>query len=128
MLNIIISTTSVASFFLLILILNISNPVNAGPIGILFVFTLAYVSLSGFVALFLYAISRLLSHLSLFFISRVPYRALEMGRAYYYSTIIAAAPIMLIGMQSVGSVGFYEILLVIIFVLIGCLYITKKLR
>jgi len=33
---------------------------------------------------------------------------------------------MLIGMQSVGGIGVYELGLVVLFVAIGCVYIAKR--
>jgi hypothetical protein len=48
-------------------------------------------------------------------------------RAYYFSTVLAAAPVMLVGLQSVGSIGIYELILVILFEVIGCLYIAKRI-
>jgi len=41
--------------------------------------------------------------------------------------VLAAAPIMLIGLQSVGSIGLYEFILVLLFTVIGlCLYHEKN--
>jgi len=128
MLKIIISITSIISFILLIILLNITTPVSAGPFGILAIFIFAYLSLVGLITYFLYYISKLFAHLFIFFVYRKPLETLSLKRAYYYSTIIAAAPIMIMGLQSVGSVGFYELLLVTIFVIIGCLYISKRIN
>lgn len=55
------------------------------------------------------------------------FQPLTYKRAYYFSTVIAAAPVMLIGLQSVGSIGIYEILLVALFTVVGCIYISKRL-
>lgn len=59
---------------------------------------------------------------------RKPLRPMLFRRAYYFSTVLAAAPVMLIGLQSVQSVGFYEILLVVIFELVACIYISRRMR
>lgn len=58
---------------------------------------------------------------------RRPMRPMPFRRAYYFSTILAAAPVMLIGLQSVGAIGIYEFILVIIFEVIGCVYIAKRI-
>jgi hypothetical protein len=58
---------------------------------------------------------------------RRPMKTLSFRRSYYYSTILAAAPVMLIGLQSVGSVGVYEVILILVFVVIGCVYVTKRI-
>jgi hypothetical protein len=74
----------------------------------------------------MYWTGRLVAHLSKVFVPRKPISSLSFKRSYYFSTVIAAVPIMLIGLQSVGAVGFYEIALVVIFAIIGCLYISKR--
>ena len=128
MLRIIISTTTVASLCLLAVLLNITTPATAGPFGILVIFVFAYLSLLGVVTYFLYGISYVVAHLSTLFVVRRPFEVLTLKRSYYYSTVVAAAPIMLIGLQSVGTVGIYEFLLISIFVIIGCLYVSKRIR
>ena len=128
MLKIIISIITVVSFCLLAILLNTTTPVIAGPFGILAIFIFAYFALIGIVSYFIYGMSSVISHLSIAFISKKPFEALSFKRSYYYSTIVAAAPIMLIGLQSVGNVGFYEYLLILIFIIIGCLYISKRIN
>jgi hypothetical protein len=41
--------------------------------------------------------------------------------------MISAAPVILIGLGSVGAVGGYEILLVILFLVVGCFYVSKRI-
>jgi hypothetical protein len=128
MLRIIIPITTVASLCLLTVLLNVTTPATAGPFGILVIFVFAYLSLLGVVTYFLYWISYVIARFSTLFIARRPFEVLTFKRSYYYSTIVTAAPIMLIGLQSVGTVGIYEFLLVSIFVIIGCLYVSKRIR
>ena len=128
MLKIIILIITVSSLCLLGILLITTTPATAGPFGLLAVFILAYLSLIGVVALLLTGFSRIIAYLATVMISRKPFEVLTLKRAYYYSTIIAAAPIMLIGLQSVGSVGLYEYLLMVIFIVIGCLYISKRIN
>jgi len=126
MLKKIIPIITILSLCSLIVLLNVTNPVLAGPFGILAIFIFSYLLSLGVITYFLYWASRVIRHLSIFFILKKPLPELSFKRAYYYSTILAAAPIMLIGLQSVGSVGLYEFILVAIFVIIGCLYISKR--
>ena len=128
MLNKIVPITTLVSLCLLALLLNITTPSTVGPFGILAVFILAYLSSLGVMTYFLYFMSRIISHLSAAFAVRKPMARLPFHRAYYYSTVIGAAPILFVGLQSVGQISFYEVLLVVIFVLIGCLYIAKRIR
>jgi hypothetical membrane protein len=59
---------------------------------------------------------------------RKPLRKMEFRRAYYFSTVLAAAPVMLIGLQSVQSIGVYEVILVLIFEVVACLYVSRRMR
>lgn len=113
---------------LLVLLLNTTTPVSAGPFGILMLFLCAYLFSLGVVTFLLTASSRLITHLSIVFTVKRPLERLSFKRSYYYATVIAAAPVMLIGLQSVGSIGINEFLLILLFVIIGCLYITKRIR
>ena len=123
-----IALTALASLCLLVFILDTTTPLTAGPLGILVVFVLAYVLSVMVIAYFIYWISILANRISSVLISRKPFEILELRKSYYYSSVISAAPVMLIGLQSVGSVGFYEIFLVSLFVIIGCLYISKRVN
>ncbi len=123
-----IAAVTVIGIIVLAILLNSTTPATAGPFGILVIFICAYLSSLGVVTYFLYAMSRLIAHLSVSFTVKKPLTALSFRSAYYYSTILAAAPIMLIGLQSVGSIGVYGFILVLLFVVIGCLYITKRIQ
>jgi hypothetical protein len=126
MLKIIVSVITFVSLCLLLLLLNITTPATAGPFGILAIFILAYMSSFGLVAFFLYFISRIFSYLSKIFMTVKPFKTLTFKRTCLFSSVIAAAPIMLVGLRSVGEMGFYEYLLVLFFTVIGCLYISKR--
>jgi len=128
MLKKIVVTITIVSLCLLVVLLNSTAPTSVGPLGILAVFILGYMSSLGVMTYFLYMLSRLVAHLSSAFTVKRPMQAMQFRHAYYYSTVIAAAPIMLIGLQSVGATSVYEFILVLIFVVIGCVYITKRVR
>jgi len=118
---------TLVSLCLLTILLNTTAPATAGPFGILAIFIFAYLASLGMTTYFLYGASRVTSHLAAAFTVKRPLRALVFKRAYYYSTVLAAAPIMLIGLQSVGSIGLYEFILVLLFTVIGCVYISKRI-
>ncbi|OIP85700.1 hypothetical protein COV88_03950 [Candidatus Saccharibacteria bacterium CG11_big_fil_rev_8_21_14_0_20_41_19] len=126
MLKIVISVLSGISLCFLAVLLNVTTPATAGPLGILSIFVFAYLLSLGVVTFFIYWSRRLVSRLSAGLISKKPIEPMTFRTSYYYSTIVAAVPILLIGLQSVGSIGIYEVILVIIFVAIGCLYISKR--
>ncbi len=128
MLQRIVAITTITSLCLLILLVNVTVPTTIGPFGILAVFIFGYLSSLGVMTYFLYSFSRLVAHLGTAFTVKQPLRPMPFRHAYYYSTIIAAAPVMLIGLQSVGGIAIYEVILVVLFVVIGCVYITKRIR
>lgn len=129
MLKRIITITSLASLCLLVIFLNTTAPSTANPFEILLIFIFAYISSLGVVTYFIFGVSYLLSYLlSLFGISKKTYNKLTFSNSYYYATIIALAPILLMGMQSVGVVNVYGLLLVLLFIFIGCLYVSKKIH
>jgi hypothetical protein len=127
MLRIAVSVVTVISLCLLLILLNYTAPISNGPFGILAVFACIYVSLFGILSFFIYLLSILCSRLATIFHTRKPFTSLCFIHACFYASIIAGAPILIIGLQSVGSIGFYEFVLILFFVSIGCLYISKKI-
>jgi hypothetical protein len=127
MLKIIVSLVTAISAFALIILLNLTTPSSAGPLGILAVFLFSYLLLVGFFTYVLRWGSQIATYLSVVFRARRPLPTLSFKRSYYYSTIFAAAPIMLVGLQSVGRIGIYEYFLVLIFITVGVLYISKRI-
>ena len=127
MLQRVIAIITIASLCLLTLMLVTTTPASAGPFGLLLIFITAYLTCLGLISFFLYGISRVIVYASAGFTMRRPAQVLPFRRSYYYSTVLAAAPVMLVGLQSVGAVGIYEFLLVVLFEVIGCIYITKRL-
>lgn len=124
----ILATLSLASLCALSLMLTFTSPATAGPFGLLVIFVSAYLTFLGLISFFLFGINRLILLVSTGMTVRKPLRAMEFKRAYYYSTVLAAAPVMLIGLQSVQAIGMYEVILVIIFEVVACLYVSKRMK
>ena len=124
----VIATISVASLCVLTLMLTLTSPSTTGPFGLLVLFISAYLSFVGLISFFLFGINRLIVMVSSGMTLRKPLRPMEFKRAYYFSTVLAAAPVMLIGLQSVQSVGAYEVILVIVFEIVACVYISRRMR
>jgi hypothetical protein len=110
----------------LIILLQTTTPATIGPLGILIVFILMYVSVLCVLTFLLYVSSGVVGRLSSSVALKRPLQRLSLGKSYYFSSVIALAPVMLIGMQSVGEVSFYEVMLIILFVAISCVYIAKR--
>ena len=47
-------------------------------------------------------------------------------KLYYYASIIGLIPVILLGMQSIGGVTAWDILLLALFLGLGCFYIHKR--
>lgn len=124
----IIATISLASLIVLSLMLTFTSPATAGPFGLLVIFITAYLTFVGLISFFLFGINRLIIMVSSGMTVRKPLHKMEFRRAYYFSTVLAAAPVMLIGLQSVQSIGIYEVVLVIIFEVVACLYVNRRMR
>lgn len=115
-----------AASMLLIILLQTTTPTTIGPLGILIVFILMYVSVLCALTFLVFAASRLVVRVSSSFGARRPLGQISFVKSYYYSSVLALAPVMLVGMQSVGVVGVYEVLLIVVFTLISCIYIAKR--
>ena len=111
---------------LLSVLLQTTAPATIGPLGILIIFVLMYVSAVGMLTFLLVIINRLLARATVYASVKRPMQLLTLRKAYYFASVIALAPVMFIGMQSVGAVSIYEVLLVLVFVAISCIYIAKR--
>ncbi len=127
MLQNVLAFITIASLCLLGLMLLTTTPATAGPFGLLVIFLTAYLASVGLVSFFLYGVSRVYAYALAGASLRRPPKVLPFRRAYYFATVLAAAPVMLVGLQSVGSVGWYELLLVGLFVVIGCIYVSRRI-
>ena len=123
----IIATISLASLCLLSYMVTFTSPADAGPFGLLTIFITAYLTFVGMISFFLYGVNRLMIMVFAKGTVRKTVRSFTFKRAYYYSTVLALAPVLLVGLQSVGSISFYEVGLVILFEIIACVYVGKRM-
>jgi len=128
MLKKLITIFTVIALLLLIILLNVTNPASAGPFGILVLFVAIYVFFVGVISGLIYFFSKLISKISIIFMPRRPIERISLKNSYYYSTVIALAPVMIIGLSSVGASSFYSMVLIAIFEIIGVIYVSKIIR
>lgn len=124
----ILTVTSIISFCLLMLVLTTTTPGTAGPVVILLVFILMYLSLLGAVTFLLYGSTRMVYFLMHLVANRNVRSRLALSRAYLYATVVAVLPMILMGLYSVNGIRWYELLLVGIFGLVGVLYIARRTK
>lgn len=122
----VIISIGLVSASLLLIIMTTYEPSTIGALGIFAVFFLGYiVVLTVLSAVFwmLVSISRRTKGRSRL-IRKISY--LTPRDVYYYSSVVALAPVILVSLRSVGTVGVYEVGLVAIFVGLACLFIAKR--
>lgn len=126
MLGRLIGVSTIFAVVALWVMLQITAPSTAGPLGVLLIFIFLYVLVLGLLTFLLFGISRVFIKLLLLISPRRPRQSLTLMRSYYFSSVVALAPIILIGMQSVGGVSGYDVVLVLLFIIIACFYISKR--
>lgn len=109
----------------IIVLTNVTTPSGSGPFGVLAVFLSLYILCVCLLSYIVFSLGRLFAYISRTMRTKQPFRALDLRRSFYFSIILALGPIMLTGLQSVNAVNLYGIVLIGIFVIIGCLYIAK---
>lgn len=109
------------------ILLYTTTPATAGPVGVLALFVLTYIIILGIVTFGIYGISRVVVRFSGFMNTKRPLQVLSFRKSYYFASVSALGPVMLLGMQSVSGIGIYEFFLVAFFVVIGCIYINRRM-
>ena len=122
--TIVISTGAAA--IVLLLLMQVTSPSTAGPLGLLAVFFLIYVIILGITTEILWVGSGVFQSIARRFTSKRPPGRLSLLKSYYFSTVLALGPVIALAMQSIGSFGVYEAILVTVFVAIGVLYVSRR--
>lgn len=123
-----VGVVTIVAAALLLLVVNMTSPTSAGPVGILAVFFLLYILLTSLLTVVFIAVNRIVVKISSSVKTRTPAQAMTVRRAYYFASVLAMAPIMIVGIGSVGKVGITEFVLVSLFMLIGLFYVEKRSR
>lgn len=109
-----------------LLMLQLTTPSNVGLIGVLVFFLLLYVSCACLVYVVFITSTRLLSATLPQGKWRSYFEGVSIVKIYYYSSILALLPVILLGMNSVGTIRLADLSLLILFEVLGCLYISKR--
>lgn len=126
MLGKVIITIGLVAAGLLLILVTTTTPSSVGAAGILLVFVLSYIVILSGVSCFIWAASRLWLRFGGRLQRKRQGQAVEFRKAYYYASVVALAPVILLSLQSVGGAGIYEIGLVTLLVFLGCIYISKR--
>ncbi len=125
MLSKILIILGLAAAGLLFIVFATISPFEGGAVAILAVFLLSYVVILCALTFSLRLVSILVNRVHRQ-ISGTKTKPLSLKRAYYYSSVIALAPVIIVSLKSVGEVGVYELVLVGLFVFLGCVYVAKR--
>ena len=106
---------SFVAVIIILAMINLTTPTSVGPLGVLVFFTMIYIVIYGivnlFVAIFMKASGKKTG-----------------GRKdRYYAATISFGPIMLLLVQSFGSLSIVTFGMTLIFVILGCFVINKRL-
>ena len=124
----IITISTAISVLILGALLLFVPPTHAGPFGLLLLFISSYVTFVGLIAAGVYGLRRFIDMVTAGMPRSVPVKPLTFRRSYHFAVPLAAAPVMLIGLQSVSPIGLREFILVAIFEIIACIYVSKRVR
>jgi len=117
--------SSFVSILVLVVVLNTTEPTNIGPVGVLAVFALIYIAFVGIFVLLIKALSYIFAKIPRL-LGTKKYEQLSDKKIYYYGSVVASTPVLLIGMQSIDKLGIYDVALVLLFVSMACFYISKR--
>lgn len=123
--RVVVIMTSVSAVMLGLLLVA-TTPLSAGPLGILGFFVFLYITTLGVLTFLFRGISLVAPKFRLSPKSSKAKSGLPFRKAYYYASVIALAPIMIIAMQSVAEIGVYQVLLVGFFSVIAWVYVSNR--
>ncbi|QJU08085.1 hypothetical protein FBF28_00660 [Candidatus Saccharibacteria bacterium oral taxon 488] len=101
------------------------TPMSVGPLGILAFFVCLYIATASICYLVMAAVKRIAMRV----VQHNMYRGLASVtplKLYYYASIIGLIPVILLGMQSIGGVTAWDVLLLVLFLSLGCFYVHKR--
>lgn len=101
------------------------TPMSVGPLGVLAFFVCLYIATASICYLVMAAVKRIAMRV----VQHNMYRGLASVtplKLYYYASIIGLIPVISLGMQSIGGVTAWDVLLLVLFLSLGCFYVHKR--
>lgn len=120
MLGKVLTLITLGSFVLLSALVQSTSPSTIHPLGILLVFILLYMVALGVLTFFMYFVARGINSF------RAKKQQIDLRQVYYYASVIALAPVLALGMRSIGHASIYDMMLIVVFEVIACFYIAKR--
>ena len=113
---------------MLIIMLTVTNPANAGPLGILGFFVFMYITVLGVLTFLFKSIAAAMLRFAPEGKRRLLGGEISFKHSYYYASVLASVPVMFIALHSVGEVGIYQVLLVVFFIVVAWIYVNNRTR
>lgn len=114
MLKRLIPVLSLLAAVVLLVMLNFTTPAGIGPFGVLIFFAAVYVLMFGLASLLVVIFTCITEH--------------QVGkRTYFYSAVLAFGPIMLLLAQSLESMSLWTVGLMVMFEILACFLVSKRL-
>lgn len=107
------------AFIALASVLNMTTPLESGPLIILVVFMLLYVLIVSALSAALHLIVAIVRMLR-------PSKTFSMRRGYYIASIVALAPVLFVALNTLGQLDALEIILILLLVGLGCFYVVRR--
>jgi hypothetical protein len=104
---------------LLLVLLNVTNPIESGPLSILGVFILIYLSVSSC----LYAVVFVGVKVMQLFGWQPP---ISNRTIYYLVSVLGLGPVFLQALNTLGQLEIKDIILVTLLLLLGCFYVLRR--
>lgn len=101
------------------IMMNATNPLQAGPSSILLVFTLMYGLVLSVMAALLHTVGAIWRMVR-------PQKSISLRRGYYVLSVLSLAPVLLIALNTLGRLEVLEIILILILVGLGCFYVVRR--
>jgi len=100
-------------------VLNMTNPLESGPLIILVVFVLLYVLIASALSAALHLVGAVVHILR-------PGKVFFLRRGYYVVSIVALAPVLFVALNTLGQLDILEIVLIFTLVSLGCFYALRR--
>lgn len=109
----------------LVYLLYTTTPTEAGAIGVLAVFLLSYIMLVVVLTFFIFWLHKII--IRVFYSDKLTrMNDVSFRKSYYYSSIIALGPVMMVSLRSVGKDGILECGLIAVLLFLGCVYVSRQ--
>ena len=117
---------SIASFVGMMFMMYLTHPGEVGPFGVLTFFVLLYAFCSGIIYLSLKGTKKIVIAVLPRGSWKLRLEGVSPVKIYYFTSVLAFAPVVLLGMASVGGLRVWDVGLVFLFEALACFYISHR--